>query len=490
LAHHYPIEDLLIPLSAYLQDRKISPDIHAPYCSGRRAFSANHPFPKSYDGSSRLPRVLREATTFVLMGENIKTEGIFRISAPAKVREILKEAYDRGQKFIIWKDNNEILPLPQYPQVDDTKELLEELDQSETYGVHLAASIIKLWYSELKDPLVPQSSYRDLIRFFDSGEPALELLIDLISPHSDWSCLPSISREILTRHLLPMLAEVVKHKDESKMNAENLAVCFAPTFVCGTDQMEDIKISNILRRILATAVDAWPKLHEIFAIEEETFWNALKPPSKIDDYEDPLYERSATPEESLAPGPADIETQRSGIIMKDNEVYDSDQSDGVLDSSPSTPPPTLPPALPPRSVPLDTMPPPILPARTRATAPPLPPRPPTSDPSTVAKSASADDVMSPSSAVRRKPAPLLTVPPRYSVVVGGDASNEISDSPSSYTAPVDGFGPSRRSDWSIHSTDTAENSPVNPSSGTLGGAAFRRKPVGSGDEGKGDKMKE
>src|SRR6201992_3225590 len=231
LATYIAIEDLLIPLSVYRQDRKISRDIYAPHCSGRRAFSANPPFPKSYDGISRLPRVLREATTFILMKENITTEGIFRISAPAKVKEILKEAYDRGQKFIVWKEHGEILPFPQYPNADNTEELLDEIDQSEAYGVHLAAGLIKLWYSELKDPLVPPSAYRDLTRFFGTGEPAIEQLIDLLSPHSEWSCFPAISREILSRHLLPLLSETAKHQDQNKMNSENLAVCFAPSFL-------------------------------------------------------------------------------------------------------------------------------------------------------------------------------------------------------------------------------------------------------------------
>jgi Rho GTPase-activating protein 1 len=490
LALHLPIEDLLIPLSAYLQDRKTSQDIYAPYSSGRRAFSANYPFPKAYDGNSRLPRVLREATSFVLFDENIKTEGIFRVSAPAKVRDILKEAYDRGQKFIIWKEHGRALPLPSYPHAEGANELADEMDPSETYGVHLAASLIKLWYSDLKEPIVPQTAYRDLTRFYASEDPTVDQLIDVLSPHSEWSFLPAISREILTRHLLPLLSEVVKHKEENRMTSVNLAVCFAPSLVCGPDQMEDIKISNILRRILVVAIDSWPQLREIFAINEEKFHTDLQPPSKIDDYEDPLYERSVTPvEHTTSPGPADTETQRSGIIMKDKELFDSDQSDGIADSRSSTPPP-----LPPRSITSPDSPsaPLGIPARTRTVGPPLPPRPPTSDPSSMPKATSLSDdaVMSPaSSVVRRKPAPPLSMPPRYSAVVGPGGiggANELSDSPTSYVGPADGFGPPRSSGWSVHSSDgVAGQSPVSPAS-----AAVKRKPVGSGDEEKGGEGKE
>jgi Rho GTPase-activating protein 1 len=43
------------------------------------------------------------------MDENIKTSGIFRINARAQTVEILRESYDRGQKFIVWKENNVVL---------------------------------------------------------------------------------------------------------------------------------------------------------------------------------------------------------------------------------------------------------------------------------------------------------------------------------------------------------------------------------------------
>jgi len=308
----------------------------------------------------------------------------------------------------------------------------------------------------------------------------------LFSPHSEWSFIPAISRELLTRHLLPLLSEVAKHQEQNKMTSENLAVCFAPTFVCGPDQMEDIKISNMLRRIIATAVDEWPRLREVFAIEEKTFWDDLKAPSNIDDYEDPLYERSTTPERAITSHSAGTDTQRSGILLKDNVNYDSDQSDGLVDPRPSTPP-----LLPPRSGPLSmgSPPAPALPPRISTTGPIISSRAPTSDPSSTTTAFPADQVLSPSSAIRRKPAPPLSLPPRYSVVVGSQ-SNELSDSPTSYTGPVDGFGPPRRGDWSLYSDDVTRNSSASPTARSASGGLMRRKPVGSGDEGKGSSLKD
>ncbi|KAF6238099.1 hypothetical protein HO173_003733 [Letharia columbiana] len=145
LALQIPIEDLLIPPSAYLTDRRKSSDIYAPYASGRRAFGVQNFLPASADGSVRLPRVLRETTSFVIMDDNIKAEGIFRVSARAQTVEILKEAYDRGQKFIVWKQVDTAVASSYYRE-GLGHVWVEELDQAEGYELHVAAVLIKLWY--------------------------------------------------------------------------------------------------------------------------------------------------------------------------------------------------------------------------------------------------------------------------------------------------------------------------------------------------------
>src|SRR5262249_49775488 len=147
-----------------------------------------------------------------------------------------------------------------YDGARDTDSIVAELDQTDTYGVHLAGALIKFWYQELREPLVPQSAYGDLRKMYGNADvkPSLQNLVELFSPKSEWSVLPGISREIITRHLLPLLSAVVAHQEDNKMNADNLAVCFSPTLICGTDQIEDAKMSSILRRILAAATNLWP----------------------------------------------------------------------------------------------------------------------------------------------------------------------------------------------------------------------------------------
>lgn len=372
-----------------------------------------------------------------------------------------------------------MLPLPPYPTAEGLEEIVDEIDSNEAYGVHLAAGLIKLWYTELKEPIVPKSAYRDLVTFFDAGQPTVEQLHDLLSPHSEWSCLPSVSREILSRHLLPLLSELVKHQEQNKMTAENLAVVFAPTFVCGPDQMEDMKISNMLRPIITVAIENWSQLREVFGIDEKTFWKDIEPPASMDDYEDPLYERTITPEKGTTSSSADTIMQSKGIVLQGLDIPDPKPEDNVEVPRKDS---TVPPPLPPRSVPQEASPPiPALPPRI-LTGPTPAMRPPTSDPS-IAKSHTADEISNSMSPVRRKPAPPLNVPPpRYT-----EHAHELSDSPTSMAAPVDGFGPARRGDWSLHSTDVRDSSIRDSSPASLAGrsgsqASTKRKPVGSGDD--------
>jgi len=388
LALQIPIEDLLIPPAAYMYDRKLYPDIFAPYASGRRAFGAKRALPRALDGKARLPRVLRESTSFILMGDNVRTEGLFRISPNAVQKDVLREAYDRGQKFIVWSEIGMTLPIPQYTKAIYLDNVLSDIDPVyDAYGVHLAASLIKLWYAELREPLFPSASYQDIRRLFGNAQNpiAQARLVELLSPESKWPMLTLTAREILTRHLIPLLAAVSSYEEYNKMTPGNLSICFAPTLVRGVDAIEDAKMSSTIGRILAAATQNWSTgLASACVTSTTAFREDLEAPSRIEDYEDPLHEQgSSNSDRSLFA----VEEQMSGIVMEDNESVSE--------------------------------------------APPLPPRPPTTeDVGQVSTSGQRPPV--------RKPAPPLAIPPRYSTII---ADNGIELSPSPYAATSDGFTP-------------------------------------------------
>lgn len=295
--------------------------------SGRRAFAVKNPLPVSADGSIRLPRVLREATSFVLMDDNIKAEGIFRISGRAQTIEILKEAYNRGQKFIVWKEVDTALTSSYYRE-GTGHVWVEEIDHVEGYELHVAAALIKLWYKELREPIFPQSSYQALEKYYGSPNAAFEIpeLFAMLGIEDEWSPISSnTSKQILKMHLLPLLSRVAAFQDRNQMTPENLAVCFAPSLLCGPDPIEDLKISTIVRRILVALIVHWESdLAPLFGTSFETFEDSLRMPAAAQDTEDPL-------EEAQLKG--SDETQSIGITLLDN-----DDSDEEIEAPPALPP--------------------------------------------------------------------------------------------------------------------------------------------------------
>lgn len=405
------IEKLLIPPAVYLHDRKLEPEITTPYSTGRRAFGARHPLPKNMNtGDTRLPRVLRETTTFLLMPTNITTEGLFRIPPHSVLSNVLREAYDRGQQYIIWKEKGATFTQPGVDQA-----LLDEVRLEDAYGVHLAASLIKAWYRELRTPIFPESCYDLLRRKYSSpdAEVSPEDLVELIMPASPTSPLSTTAREILTRHLLPLSSAVAAREPQNKMNAENLAICFSMCLLCGADQMEDAKMSAIVKRIIAAAVSMWPQLSAGLEIGSESFQHDLMPPADGRDYEDPI------PDEHMIDNDVGMEGHRIQLTDTDAEV-------GAIS--------------------LETECAPTLPRRPQQSA-----------------NTSIDTPNSPSSIPPRKPLLPAIDPsaaidlPRYSTVFDADGhsiyTHPVADSPKSYSAPAGGFGPSRRSDWSFASND-------------------------------------
>ena len=327
LALHMPIENLLIPPSAYLADRRKSRDIDVPYASGRRAFGVQNPLPASADGSVRLPRVLRETTSFVILDDNIKVEGIFRVNARAQTVEILREAYDRGQKFIVWKEGSTVLASGHYREGTGHVEI-GELDHIEGYELYVAASLIKLWYKELKEPIFPTSNYQALEKYYGDPDVPLEVhqLFTMLCVEDEWSPIGSkTSRQILKMHLLPLLSRVAAFQDQNQMSPDNLAVCFAPSLLRGLDPVEDLKMSHIVRRILVAMINHWESdLAPLIDTNLEKFEDSLRMPQAFEDREDLLEEARKK----------DLNTVQSvGITLLDN-----DDSDEETETQPALPP--------------------------------------------------------------------------------------------------------------------------------------------------------
>nr|OQO26530.1 hypothetical protein B0A51_07933 [Rachicladosporium sp. CCFEE 5018] len=383
LAIHLPIEKLLIPPAVYLHDRKIAPEIDVPYAgAGRRAFGARNPLPRSLEtGKTRLPRVLRETTSFLLMDSCVKIEGIFRVPPHSVLAGCVKEAYDRGQQWVVWKEKGtdprqRRSAIMVQPGIDE--KLLREIRLEDAYGVHMAASLIKMWYRELRDSIIPEMSYPYLREHFEDPRNPVrsEDLVDLLLPASPESPLSSTSREILTRHLLPTLHAVSLQGEHNKMDPDNLGICFAMALLCGSNQLEDARMTKTIQRILSTAIETWPELREGMGLTEEEFYADLKPPSDSREYEDPLHEHR------MHRRSAEDDMEGHSIQMSEEDgssPHEMRQETGIVTQQ----------------------------------APTLPPRPVRSRAASIAEAASLGAT---TEVPRRKPAPPIPAPPRYSTI--------------------------------------------------------------------------
>jgi Rho GTPase-activating protein 1 len=186
-----------------------------------------------------------------------------------------------------------------------------------------------------------------------------------------------------------------------------------------------MKVSSIVKKILQTAIEMWPDLRAGMSIPRDKLFDDLKAPADLRDYEDPLEEQKPPQQQQRVSGDDITEKQESHrIVLEDAE--DKPAAESI-------------PVLPPRRVDVS------IPKK----APTLPPRP--SAPSSASPITPGSE---PTSAIpRRKPAPPIVDPPRYSTVFDTDGNSlDVSGSPASYV-PADGFGPPRHSPWSFDESE-------------------------------------
>ncbi|KAI4207197.1 MAG: hypothetical protein LQ346_000691 [Caloplaca aetnensis] len=423
------VGEVCVPVAVWIAEqrkrRKRVDDDPGEGRSSRRAFGVRKPLPwRAGEGTVRLPRVLRETTSFLLMDECVKTEGLFRVNAKAVMVEALREMYERGQQFVIWKERNTALCFPCWKEGMGNVSV-EELEDKEGFDVHAAAGLIKMWYGDLREPLFPQTCYQALEKFYGGAEVHLEpeQLVGMLKEDAEWTILTPTARKILRMHLLPFLSRIINFGEWNRMTASSLAVCFAPALLKGPDIEEDLRVMVTVRKLLEAMISNWQKdLAPVFQSDHGPFEDQLRLPEAIADREDPLEEGDE--------GFSSREAQMSGIMLVDNDDSASEDAEHEVDDIHFDEPPPLPirsaavshsedglPPLPPRprtsSAPEDAGPP--LPPRLRScTVADIPATSPTSSPSPSPTNSSDNKV-------KRKPAPTVQPLPRYSMVVGSSS---------------------------------------------------------------------
>ncbi|XP_002138094.2 hornerin [Drosophila pseudoobscura] len=155
----------------------------------------------------KLPWIQTTLSEHVLLLNGKQTEGIFRVSADVDEVSCMKNRLDR------W-------------DVPDYKNTMVD--------AHAPASLLKLWYRELYDPLIPDAYYEDCVNTEDPDK-AKEIV----------NKLPEINQLVLTYliHFLQQFSnsEVVSN---TKMDSSNLAMVFAPNCLRCTSEDPKVILEN------------------------------------------------------------------------------------------------------------------------------------------------------------------------------------------------------------------------------------------------------
>mmetsp|Transcript_9409 Transcript_9409/g.16483 ORF Transcript_9409/g.16483 Transcript_9409/m.16483 type:complete len:382 (+) Transcript_9409:484-1629(+) len=157
--------------------------------------------------NTETPVVVCDCIAF-LRAQGMYTEGLFRVPGQQDVVDALKHRY-----------------------VEDRE---EDVLNSIPCEVHDVGTLLKSYFRWLPEPIVPKSSYNNLLnacRTSHSSKSELESAV-----FSAFAKLQSPNRECLSL-LINFLREVAVFEKANKMTAVNLATCFAPSLMRAPDDV-------------------------------------------------------------------------------------------------------------------------------------------------------------------------------------------------------------------------------------------------------------
>jgi len=161
---------------------------------------------------TKIPKIVEECIKEIEK-RGVETEGIYRLSGNTAVVNRLKAMYNRGEPISFDEDD---IDLP------------------------VLASLIKLYFRELKDTLIPTrmyDSFMDALRN-DNHDEKLYQLSDLIHQ------LPQVNYDVLS-FLMKHLKHVSEHSDQNKMEINNLAIVFGPTLIARSTDKDAVSTTLI-----------------------------------------------------------------------------------------------------------------------------------------------------------------------------------------------------------------------------------------------------
>ncbi|XP_029103595.1 rho GTPase-activating protein 9 isoform X2 [Scleropages formosus] len=148
---------------------------------------------------STVPRFVRMCTEAVEK-RGLETDGIYRVSGNLAVIQKLRFTVDHEEKL--------------------------NLDDSQWEDIHVITGALKLFFRELPEPLVPYSSFADIVEtvkmsdYLEKVDRMRCLVLSMPAPNRD-------TMHFMIRHL----RRVMEHSDSNRMTTQNIGIVFGPTLM-------------------------------------------------------------------------------------------------------------------------------------------------------------------------------------------------------------------------------------------------------------------
>ncbi|KAL1916248.1 uncharacterized protein VTP21DRAFT_5865 [Calcarisporiella thermophila] len=161
-----------------------------------------------------IPHVLVKCTKAIEEKGGLKSQGIYRLSGTSTQVNKMKAAFDRDAEKV---------DLTSQDYADDVNNI---------------ASLLKLFFRELPDPLLTHKLYPEFIQSSKIEDGHLRL----IALHETVNRLPDPNYATLS-YLMRHLDRVQQHSDENKMTISNLAIVWGPTLLGlrGDDRLTEMQ---------------------------------------------------------------------------------------------------------------------------------------------------------------------------------------------------------------------------------------------------------
>mmetsp|Transcript_9927 Transcript_9927/g.15982 ORF Transcript_9927/g.15982 Transcript_9927/m.15982 type:complete len:767 (+) Transcript_9927:156-2456(+) len=157
----------------------------------------------------KIPQPIYDCVEF-LTEHGLDSEGIFRVPGDAKKVGEMKSLYDRRQEVSL-------------------------------QGINEVAGLLKLYFRELPEPLIPYTHYKGFITV-PSDSSSTE---DMVEKYKIvMSTMDPLTRNIL-RYLTYFLKKITDKADVNKMLPKNVATCWAPSLMRSKNENDPANIRNI-----------------------------------------------------------------------------------------------------------------------------------------------------------------------------------------------------------------------------------------------------